>query len=161
MLLLLGTTILVSSQPYMPFIESEAKRHKIDPLLVVAVIWHESRFQPRACYRGAHGLMQIQLRSRSCRKSRRAAIRKGLYRPDRNIRRGLELMAWWKSWWERHPKRRRYHWLLHYNQGFGVCPARKKRCRASKRMPIRSGRIGKYARKILRTYAKLKSMFRV
>ena len=153
--------ILSAAGPYMPTIEQESRKHELDPLLVVAVIWHESRFHVRACYRGAHGLMQIQVRSRSCKRSAGFAGRKGLYDPDKNIRRGVELLAWWKSWWKKHPRRKRYHWLLHYNQGFGVCPGGCKKCSPSRRTPIRTGRIGRYARTVLRTYGKLKAMLRV
>lgn len=42
-------------------IQAAAKRHGVDPLLVKAVVWKESRFNPEA--RGSHGeigLMQIQ-----------------------------------------------------------------------------------------------------
>lgn len=123
-----------------PIIEEESKRAGVDPFLVAAIIQKESTFKIRACFRGAHGLMQIQTRSRSCsRKARRKAWR--WYKPRRNIRRGIRLMKWAKF----HCKRKRHrwhHWLLHYNQG-AIVKTR--------------GRIGGYARRVLRIYKRMKS----
>jgi len=66
LLLLVGTGICLlhqyrQEQRFGSLIRAAAKRHGVDPLLVKAVIWHESRFNPDA--RGRHGeigLMQIQ-----------------------------------------------------------------------------------------------------
>lgn len=46
---------------FFPQIQAAARRYQVDPLLVKAVVWRESRFDPGA--RGSHGelgLMQIQ-----------------------------------------------------------------------------------------------------
>ena len=159
MWLLVGVTVTSLMQPYWRVIQVEAEKHRIDPLLVAAVIWHESRFQNTACYRGSHGLMQIQLRPHSCKKSMAEARRKGLYNPVRNIRRGVELMAWWRGWWRKHHRHEGFHWLLFYNQGFGRCPGKKIRCRRSDRRPVLTGRRGWYAAKVLKTYLMLKGSF--
>jgi soluble lytic murein transglycosylase len=46
---------------FSPQIEAAARRYGVDPLLVKAVIWRESRFRPEARgTRGELGLMQIQ-----------------------------------------------------------------------------------------------------
>lgn len=148
--LLLSTSFLLTK--YWDLIEVESRRYNFDPLLVAAVIYVESRFDRTACHKGAHGLMQIQLRPRSCRRSRRKARVQGLYNPRVNIRRGLKLMAWWRDWWKKHPRRRRFHWLLFYNQGYGRCPRSTPRCPARKRIPVTTGRIGSYARKVMRAY---------
>lgn len=48
------------SRPYLPLIEAAARRHRVDPRLVHAVITVESRFQAHARSRkGAMGLMQL------------------------------------------------------------------------------------------------------
>ncbi len=123
-----------------PIIDEESKRAGVDPFLVAAIIQKESTFKRRACFRGAHGLMQIQTRSRSCsRKARRKAWR--WYHPRRNIRQGIRLMKWAKFHCRR-KKHRRHHWLLHYNQGAIV------RTR---------GEIGGYAKRVLKIYKKMKS----
>ena len=50
----------VPAGPYAAMIESAARRHEVDPLLVQAVIRAESNFRPRArSRRGARGLMQL------------------------------------------------------------------------------------------------------
>ncbi len=48
------------SRPYLRMIEASARRHRVDPRLIHAVISVESRFQARArSRRGAMGLMQL------------------------------------------------------------------------------------------------------
>lgn len=144
------------SQVYASEILSSSKRYDLDPLLVAAVIYKESRFNPKCCYKGSHGLMQIQLRPRSCEGSMTAAVQQGLYTPRLNIRRGVKLLAWWKNWWTLHHSHDNYHWLLHYNQGFGKCPT--PRCKRSERIPITTDKIGGYADRILNTYHKLQRL---
>lgn len=157
---LLFAVSLTSLPPsYMKAVRSESRRYGFDPLFVAAVIYQESRFNRKSCFRGSHGLMQIQLRPRSCHKTRKAAAALGLYRPRANIRRGLKLMAWWRGWWLRHHRDKGYHWLLHYNQGFGRCPGGGRRCSAKKRIPIRSGKIGSYADRVLKIYEELKKIY--
>lgn len=127
-----------------PIIEDESERSGIDPLLVAAIIQKESTFENRACFRGAHGLMQIQTKSRSC--SRRAKSRVlYLYNPRRNIRRGIRLMKWAKSYCKR-KHHRRHHWLLHYNQGAKITTR---------------GKRGGYARRVLKIYKKIKKNYKV
>jgi membrane-bound lytic murein transglycosylase MltF len=140
----------------MDVVRVEAKRYDFDPQLIAAVIYKESRNRNQVCRTGSHGLMQIQLRPRSCKKSMDAAVRLGLYDPRTNIRKGVELMAWWRSWWRKHHSEDGYHWLLHYNQGFGRCPKNKLRCKKSEKLPVRTGRIGEYANRVLKIYRKLK-----
>ena len=133
------------------FVQLSAK-FDFDPLLVIAVAWKESRLRNGHCFRGSHGLMQIQLRGRSCRGTKAEADKKRLYDPRSNLTRGLELMSYWRKW----GRGRSYHWLLHYNQGFGLCPDGGKRCSFRRRVPIQTGRIGGYADRVLRFYRRLK-----
>jgi hypothetical protein len=153
---LLAVSLTSLPQDYMKIVRAESKKFGFDPLLVAAVVYKESRFNNRACFRGSHGLMQIQLRPRSCKKSMSAAVAQGLYDPRTNVRRGLRLMFWWRRWWRKHHSRDGYHWLLHYNQGFGRCPKDKSRCKRSERIPVRTGKVGGYADRVLELYHKLK-----
>ena len=134
-----------------------ASRYGFDPLLVAAVIHSESRFIRSACRSGSHGLMQIQLRPRSCTKTMLTATSQGLYIPRINIKRGVKLMWWWRNWWRKHHSDKSFHWLLFYNQGFGKCPSGRRSCHRHEREPIQLGRIGGYAERVLKTYRKLKS----
>ena len=84
------------------------------------------------------------------------AAAQGLYDPRTNIRRGLKLMKWWKGWWMRYHRHDGYHWLLHYNQGWGRCPVGRRRCKRSERIPVRTGHIGGYADRVLKIYEELK-----
>ena len=142
-----------------PAIVQAAGIHNIDPLLIIAVIYRETRFKRYQCYRGAHGLMQIQLDNKSCSlKAKIKAQKLGLYDPNTNIAKGVALMAYWRQWWHRKGVRS-YHWLLHYNQGYGLCPANLKRCTLKTRIPITSGRIGLYAKRVLAMYHWLQRRF--
>lgn len=50
-----------SASGYEDLIKAAAKRHDIDPALLMAVVWHESRFNPNAKgAKGEVGLMQIR-----------------------------------------------------------------------------------------------------
>jgi soluble lytic murein transglycosylase len=53
--------VAVQGRKFKPQIEAAAKRYNVDPLLVKAVIWRETRFHPdRRGRAGEIGLMQIQ-----------------------------------------------------------------------------------------------------
>lgn len=139
-----------------PIIGDVSASYKIDPLLVSAVIYRESRFKKGLCFRGAHGLMQVQLKNKSC--NVQGTLRAeyfNLYDSRANINRGVRLLSFWKKWCK-DSKHSGHHWLLHYNQGFGQCPNGKKRCDARERIPITSQKVGGYARRVLRTYNLLK-----
>lgn len=138
---------LAKAQVYAPVIIEASEKYSLDPYLVAAVAYKESRFTRRACFRGAHGVMQIQLNGFSCKKTRQEAVRKGLYNIRTNIFAGARLMRLWKKLHLKYHPNATYHWLLHYNQGWGKC--RKRRCKPSERQVITTGKIGKYAKKVL------------
>ena len=141
------------SEVYADVVLEESERAKVDPLLVTAVAKRESGLRTRKCRRGSYGLMQIQLKSRSC-------VPSSLSTPRANIRRGIELMIYWRGWWMRFHKGEEYHWLLHYNQGFGRCADGTKRCKPHLRRPVTKGWVGGYARRVLKIYHKLKKIKR-
>jgi soluble lytic murein transglycosylase len=77
-------------------IVSRARAHRLDPLLVAAVIQQESSFDPRAVSRsGARGLMQIMPGTgRQIARKRKEPYRLALlYDPDKNIDFGTEYLA--------------------------------------------------------------------
>jgi len=142
-----------------PVISDAGSKYGQDPYLIAAVIKVESRYRRTLCYKGAYGYMQVQIRDRSC--SDQAMLKAkwlGLHTARRNIARGTQLMATWERWCKKHHKG--HHWLLHYNQGFGVCPKRKRKCKASERIPITKGKVGGYAKRVLHVYKVLKARSR-
>lgn len=150
---------LPGSQIYAEAIYQESLKAEIDPLLTAAIIYSESRFNTRACRHGSHGLTQVQLRPRSCARTLAAAKAAGLYEPRLNIRRGLKLVVFWRSWWQKQHAEDGYHWLLHYNQGFGrVCPWPYYRCGRKDLIPVTTGKVGQYAKKVLKVYRRLRAL---
>jgi hypothetical protein len=137
---------------YASQIYTSSGKYGIDPLLVVAVIYGESRFRRSSCFHGSHGLMQVQLRPRSCSSTRDRALTQGLYDSGVNIKRGVKLLWLWKRWCLRHHTG--HHWLLHYNQGFGRCPHRG--CSRTERVPVITGKVGGYADRVLSVYRRIK-----
>jgi hypothetical protein len=136
-----------------PIIGDVSASYRMDPLLVSAVIYKESKFKRGLCFHGAHGLMQIQLKNKSCNV---AAARAGyLYNNKTNIGRGVKMLSFWRKWCK-DSNHAGHHWLLHYNQGFGKCPDGKRTCNARKRIPITTGKIGGYAMRVFRIYNLLK-----
>ena len=156
MWLLLAVSLSLLPQGYMKIVHAEAKKYGFDPLLVAAVAYKESRFRNRVCFKGSHGLMQIQLLPRSCKGSMSEAVRLGLYDPRKNIRKGLQIMSLWRRWWRKHRDKDSFHWLQCYNQGFGKCPRGKSCCGRSERIPITTGKVGGYADRVLKIYQQLK-----
>ena len=77
-------------------IEFYSKQHDLDPLLVVSIIWVESRFDIEAkSIRGARGLMQIMPETAewiSAQKNIPYDLQK-LYEPEHNIRLGCWYLA--------------------------------------------------------------------
>mgnify|MGYP001183347935 CR=1 FL=1 len=145
------------SAQYAEPIARYAEKYEFDPLLVAAVVYQESRFRNSICYTGSHGLMQVQLKPRSCPLTMAEARRQGLYEPGVNVERGVRLMSWWRGWWRRHHKDDGYHWLLHYNQGFGrVCPWPYSSCGRTEKIPVTTGKVGGYADRVLQIYRKLR-----
>jgi len=145
---------------YASVILKESRKHGFDPLLTSAIMYRESRFKNGKCYRGSHGLLQVQLKvngSRTCKGTMAAARAQKLYDARVNIHRALTLASFWRRWCLKNHKGH-HHWLLHFNQGFGRCPKGKRRCKKSERIPILTGKIGGYARRVLKVYEQLKKI---
>jgi len=100
-----------------PIAESTAKyaaKYQVDPFDILAVIYHESRFKPRARSRTHdHGLMQIHCPSRSyaswCRNLKK------LLQIDYNIKIGVMILAKRRDRCKRKKHRHKSHWIRHYN----------------------------------------------
>lgn len=88
-------------------------KYEVDPVLVVALMKHESDFRVRSYHRaGDYGLMQIHAEHRFGAKwiNRK---RCNLYGIDCNIAKGVKFLAIWKKACKKH--RHKSHWLRHYN----------------------------------------------
>ncbi len=76
-----GSSVRDSSRTYDRLINTTARRYRIDPMLVKAVMHVESAFDPRATsQRGARGLMQLMPET-----ARRYGVR-NIYDPAQNVR---------------------------------------------------------------------------
>jgi len=129
--------------------------YKENPVLLLSVFAKESGFRTTACYRGAHGLGQVQLGDKSCTpEARLRARRLGLYNVWWAVRSASRLAKQWKRFClAAHGGK--HDWLLHYNQGFGFC--RKRRCRRKDYRPITRGHIGGYGKRVRRICQKMLS----
>lgn len=81
-------------------IEANARRNGVDPYLIAAIIYQESRFRPGSQSRaGAVGLMQIMPDTALwiSQKTRQSVDSDALRRPDKNIALG----SWYFSWLQR------------------------------------------------------------
>lgn len=92
-----------------PVIWQEATRAGVDPYLVAAIAWKESRFTPSARSRtGDCGIMQVNPRWSPYNCVQLLDLRTG-------IRAGIQSMLYWrKRFGKREPN---YEWLCHYNSG--------------------------------------------
>lgn len=130
-------------------VKATCQYYNKDPLLLLAVLAKETEFNPYRCYKGAHGIGQIQLRPHSCRRTKKLAKHLGLYNIKVGIRKAVGLLNLWKRYCKK------YHswshpWLLHYNQGMGRCPRNNPKCSRYQRVPITKGHVGGYAKRILK-----------
>jgi len=112
-----------SLSPYDEIVQREAAKHHFDWRLIVAQMYQESRFNPKArSPAGAIGLMQMLPRT-----AREFGVRK-LRDPEQSVRAGVSYLAWLHSRFEPEltVKDRIWFALAAYNAGFGhVTDARK------------------------------------
>lgn len=107
-----------TASSYARHVEHQARTKRIDPVLVLAVIWVESRFRSRARSRtNDYGLMQLHVSRRTHRRFR--GREKLLFQPKRNIRLGAAMLKFWR-WHHRTRCKGRHHWVGHYNMGVYV-----------------------------------------
>ena len=112
-----------SLSPYDEIVQREAAKHHFDWRLIVAQMYQESRFNPKArSPAGAIGLMQMLPRT-----AREFGVRK-LRDPEQSVRAGVSYLAWLHSRFEPELTVKDRIWLAlaAYNAGFGhVTDARK------------------------------------
>ena len=101
-------------QDYAQHITEESKRADIDPLLVVALIHREGRWNPKALSgKGDFGLMQIRARVYK----RFRANPKKLLDPKVNITVGIETLAMWRDYHQKNCGKKKHDWWAHYQHG--------------------------------------------
>ena len=120
---------------YDSIIETAAKRHGLDPLLVKAVVWRESRFNPAATGKsGEIGLMQISMfavRDWAKANSKTVPARESVYDPQTNITIGVWYLSRGFSSWNGNPyrielalcqynagRRKLLNWIAHYDGSY-------------------------------------------
>ena len=110
----------LAQQPaYGRLIERNARVHRLDPLLIVAVIKVESNGYVRATSpTNDYGLMQLHV-SHTTHK-RFLGREHLLFEPARNIRLGARMLRFWRRHHRKHCKGSRHHWWAHYNWGYRV-----------------------------------------
>jgi len=100
---------------YAGLITGHAEDAGIDPMLVVAIIYIESRFRSGSISRtNDYGLMQVHVSKTTYR--RYLGREHLLLDPDRNIKCGISLLKYWKSYHERICTSN-HRWWSHFNHG--------------------------------------------
>ena len=99
-----------------------ARQYSIDPLLVKAVIWRESDFNPNAVgTKGEIGLMQLMMKSSvkdwATHKKRREPERGVVFNPWLNIEIGTWYLAWCRQQWRGYGNKEALA-LATYNAGY-------------------------------------------
>lgn len=108
-----------TAEVYAGLIAGHAEDAQVDPLLVVAIIHLESRFNPKAKSKtNDRGLMQVHVSATTYKRYRgREHL---LFDPDRNILLGVRLLKAWKAYHERTCGHNGHPWWIHYNHGVRV-----------------------------------------
>lgn len=126
-----------------PVAQRYARRYRLDPVLVMAIIWVESRFDPQAkSHAGATGLMQLMPRTAKALRDKLDLPATPLSDPAHNI----QLGCYYYARLLRRFRGRRDLSLAAYNAG----PARVKRWRKGKGLPSASRN---YVRSVLKARA--------
>lgn len=113
------------AERYAGLIAGHAEDHRVDPLLVVAIIHTESRFDASArSSTGDYGLMQVHVSKTTYR--RYLGRQPLLLDPARNIRLGVRLLKNWKGYHERACPAGHPYWA-HYKYGKRIPRGRKGR----------------------------------
>ena len=100
---------------YSRFIYRKATARKIDPLLVVALIYKESRFSRTTVSKKNYGLMQVRVsRTTNADLLGREHL---LHVPKVNLHRGLRLLSFWKRYHEKTCTSNKHFWTSHYQWG--------------------------------------------
>jgi soluble lytic murein transglycosylase-like protein len=100
---------------YADVISVESLRNKIDPLLVTALIYRESRFCANVSDRKNYGLMQVRVTKRmnaDCLKDKSKILD-----PKENIKRGVALLRYWRYYHLTVCKDISHPWWSHYQWG--------------------------------------------
>jgi len=101
---------------YARLIIAQATKRNLDPLKVVAVTHHESRFRNRRRSRTNDlGLMQVHVSKTT--NPRYQGRELELYAPALNFRLGTRLLQLWKGYHGRHCKGLKHKWWGHYKWG--------------------------------------------
>jgi len=107
-----------AAQTYAEIIAEVSTKHQVDPLLVVAIIQRETKFQSSKVSRTKdYGLMQIHVTHTSS--SQFLGREKDLFDPRVNIRRGVYLLSHYRALHKR-CKNRKHHYWDHYKFGTRV-----------------------------------------
>ncbi len=103
---------------YSKLIYAKATKKGIDPLLVVALIFKESRFSRTCASKKNYGLMQVHV---SVTTNPDLLGREHLLRiPRVNLHRGLRLLSFWKRYHDKTCTSNRHFWTSHYQHGCRV-----------------------------------------
>lgn len=129
-----------------PLAQRYARRYRLDPVLVMAIIWVESRFDPHAkSHAGATGLMQLMPRTAKALQDKLDLPAAPLSNPEHNI----QLGCYYYARLLRRFRGRRDLSLAAYNAG----PARVQRWRKGNGLP-------KASRAYVRSVLKARAFFR-
>lgn len=135
-------TPVKQAKVYAKFIARESTRRDIDPLLVVAIIHLESRFNPKAKSKTHdYGLGQIHVSKTT--HSYYLGRERLLFQPGRNIYLGVRMLRFWKNYHDKNCKNDHY-WWIHYQHGKKV---------------IRKGRTAGAGRRVWKIYRLLLDRF--
>lgn len=131
---------------YAILVTREAAHRKVNPLVVVSVIHHETGGTWRARLRSHtndYGLMQVHVSQTTHR--RYTGREHLLYRPKLNIYLGTRFLGIAKKWHLKNCRKKNHKWWSHYNWGFRVLKNRRYERSVSKilnRLRLRFGDTG-------------------
>jgi hypothetical protein len=132
-----------TARNYAGLIAWNAEKRGIDPLLVVAIIHVESRWDERAVSaKSSWGLAQIHVSATTNPELR--GYEKALFNPAVSIHHAVRMLAMWKAWHEKSCGNRKHpHWA-HYQGGYRTGSLRNRA----------------WVRKVRKVYAALRNRFR-
>jgi hypothetical protein len=110
-----GKVPKATAKKYAMLVSRYSIRASIDPFFLAALIYKESRWNPRAVSGGNYGLMQLRVSKTT--HAQWLGRESKLFNPELNVKLGVRLLVYWRRHHSKHCVQKSHYWWSHYQWG--------------------------------------------